>query len=398
MRGAGSDQPHLQLLWAVLRIDRPLELDLGDLIRCQVVSREFARLAFAHVTHLDQPATAALHGSWWQPARLVSVQAAALQRTAMPAATELPQLRSLQLALDASHEPLDLQPLSALQRLQELQVAGGQTANAAHLPVLRSLVIDPDWAGLRSVLRQSLLTSLTLHVDGGSCYNPSGAACQGVVSLPQLQSLTLFSMHLSGMGGAQALAPCTSLTHLALGFGGGCDCCDPSEDLDTCGLGPLTQLREVCLRYMGHEVELDALQLGSLPALQRLVLLAPQPFRGDGLVPAMLPAMPTPELEVQLDGLSWDAIVSLLGDLVAVQRAARKQSRACFAQLHLSGWPASPAPDDADDEIRAFLVRMLYYGVGVLCDGFVDCDDLWPSDGPDCSDSDGESGMDPMFM
>ena len=129
--GAGSDRTHLQLLWAVLRIDRPLGLDLRDLVRCQLVSREFAQLTLAHITHLDQPATAALHGNWWQPARLVSVQTAALQHAAMPAAAGLSKLRSLRLAVDAQYRVVDLQPLSALQRLQELQVTGGRTANAA---------------------------------------------------------------------------------------------------------------------------------------------------------------------------------------------------------------------------------------------------------------------------
>ena len=354
----------------MLRIGRPLGLDLGDLVRCQLVSREFARLTLAHATHLDLPPTAALHSSWWQPVGLVSVQTAALQHAAMPAVARLAQLRSLQLAVDPGREPLDLQSLSTLQRLQELQVTGGTSSNAEHLPLLRSLAFSPEGASLRALQRQTLLTTLTLHADGGGgCKGGTSgaAACQGVASLSQLRSLTLCSMLVSSMGGAQALAPCTSLTRLALGFGSACDCCDPSEDLASCGLAPLTQLREVCLRGMAHVRQLDALQLGSLPALERLVLLAPQPCSGDGFL-----AMPMPVLEVQLDGGSWHAVVSLLGRLVAVQRAARHHCQACFTVLQLSGWRTSPSPAKSRSEayIRILLGTLVSWGVRVESGGF----------------------------
>ena len=257
--------------------------------------------------------------------------------------------------------------------------------------LLRTLVFDPDRASLQSVQRQSLLTSLTLDMDGG-CHGghmfPEDA-CQGVASLMQLQSLTLSSMHFMSMGAAAGLAPCASLTHLTLSFVSCCEAYDPYENLDSCGLAPRKRLREVCLQDMAHEAELNSLQLGRLPALERLVLLAPQPFQGYGPPPAM----PMPVLEVRLDGLSWDLVSSLLGDLVAVQRAARQQAQACFSVLQLSGWPASPAPEHADARIQALLFRLVSWGVRVESDGVLHCPDL-PAELPAELSSSGEADSD----
>ena len=116
----------------MLRTGPPLGLDVFNLLRCSVVCQTMRRLIYVHVTHLELCAADMALG-WWQPAKLLSVTAASLNRAAVPAVALLTQLRSLEIQHASS---VDLQPLSALHRLTELHVLDCPASGLAGAPAL----------------------------------------------------------------------------------------------------------------------------------------------------------------------------------------------------------------------------------------------------------------------
>ena len=288
----------------------------------------------------------------------------------MPAAADLTRLRSLHIENVAT---VQLQPLSALQHLTNLRAPRGPASGLKHLPALRSLNVHPRHpSDLRSLSRQTRLTSLTLHTSASltrlciGCEADKWCAADytsGLATLSTLQALTLQSYHCNKMGAASALSACSSLRRLELDFHS-CDseCWDSYEDFAACSLARLTQLSSVCLRGMAHEAELEALDLAALPGLHRLVLSKPSPFSGDD---GEYPTISVRKLQVVFVEQSWEVIDDFLEDLVAVNRAARNQYRTTFSVLRLSGWPAESASAEQDSSIQSKLSRLLQRGVRI---------------------------------
>ena len=343
----------LELLWAVLRLDRPLGLELKDVIRCMATCKTMSALALPQLTHLDFTREDVAGMRWWQPARLWNVTAASLHHTSVPAAVQLRRLR--QLTIQAS-DVVELQPLSSLQRLTELQVLSYAAAELEHLPLLHSLTVNPyQPEELRALHRQRQLTALTLHADGYCCHCCDEELCapdfQAVCGLKSLHSLTLLSMHLSHMQGAQTLAACSALRRLQVEFGG-CDSWLPYEDLHVYGLSALTQLVEVCLSNAAHELLLQVLDTCSMPGLQTLVLKRPDPFFTG--VAALL-QLSVPLIEVQLEQQPWSSTECVLASLAGAHLAG-------FATVRLSGWPSDTAPTALLAYIRASILRLRQQG------------------------------------
>ena len=322
-------------------------------------------LLFAQVITVDYR-EADLHSrSWWQPAKLLSVTAASLSYSAVPAAAQLAQLRVLELTGD---DTVNVQPLSALHHLSQLRVYDGPATGLRHLPSLRSLSCDPyDDIDLDSLQRQTQLTALTLHVSGRSVTEAaeemSTTDLHGLCTLTALRELSLLSMHLSGEG-AGVLNTCSSLTRLDL------SCAsrgDPSFYcyLGFCCLRGLDQLKVVCLRDWSHEAELAALDLRELPGLQCLVLEEPSPLMFGRRHPYDLPNFPVPMLEVVFAAWGWDTIDDVLHNLARSHRAARRYQQPIYGVLRMCGWPAGTAPQG----IQASLNSLLRHRVRVETDG-----------------------------
>ena len=358
---AGMDESRHELLWAVLRLDRPMGLELCDLVRCSVVSRAFRELTAAHLVHLDFTTAASLLGrTWWQPSRLRSVTSACVRGSAVPQAAQPSQLRSLHLV---ASETVELRELSVLRHLTELHVMGSTAAGVECLPALRSLAVNPHKRpDLRALQHYTQLTALSLHTDG-SCTAAAANALNaasfvGLCSLSCLQTLSLHSMHMTMMGGAQALSSCKALTSLSLKFYS-CDCWQTSEDFISCSLAALTQLQAVSLHRMSHGLELDALDTHQMPGLQKLVLVSPSSFGGDGQPPDIR----TPLLELQLAGRSWPSIEYVLSVFADVHRRAHRLQRPSFTTLRLSGWPVQPALAAQETSMQTSLYLLLRHGV-----------------------------------
>ena len=310
-----------ELLYAVLRLDRPMQLSLRDLVNCALVSKAFRAAMYAHVTRLDFTAESVRRKVWWWPAKLCSVTEASLHGSALPGVAKLSQLRSLRLTATFH---MDLQPLRALQHLTELHVHGKSAAGMEYIPSLVSLALNPRRAAdMHALQQQTQLMHLVLHNDG-SCSNNKARRLsprhfQGLQSLSQLQSLSLLTSHLSSMGGASALLPCTALQHLALEYKA-CGCYDLCDDLNCSSLAPLSQLRAVTLHNMADEFELLALDTHLMPGLERLVLVEPRPFSGEGDGP---PHIAVPALEVQFGGQDWASVAEFMADLASVHKEAK---------------------------------------------------------------------------
>ena len=290
---------------------------------------------------------------------------ATLRGDSVPAAAQLTRLCSLHIE---STTTVHLQPLSALQHLTELRVPSGPASGLKHLPALHSLCVHPRHpSDMRSLSRQTGLTSLILHAAASrfcvGCEIDKWCAADyaSLASLTGLQELRLLSYHCTQMGGASTLAGGCGLRRLDLTFESCGDCWDCYADFDSCGLTSLTQLREVCLRDMGHELELEALDVLFMPSLQKLVLQKPSPFSGED----EFPAIRVPTLEVVFVDQSWGIIQDVLSDLTAVNRTARREQQDTFSVLRLSGWPAISAPEGLDTGIQNNLSRLVRHGVRI---------------------------------
>ena len=203
-------------------------------------------------------------------------QPARLRAAGLPA---LRALTSLTLEHGAALAPLDLRPLSVLQRLEVLRVAGAATGLHS-LPPLRQLEVNPCSPDeLQALGTQTCLEWLGLAHDpsplncpGAVAYSPADFV--GLCSLPGLQCLSCYDLHLDLLDGGRRLTCCSTLCHLHVKFQW-CGCCD--TNLDASGLAGLTQLSRLSLSWADEGI-LESLDSALLSSHDRLTLDPPLPF------------------------------------------------------------------------------------------------------------------------
>ena len=357
-----------ELLWAVLRLGRPLGLDAQDLLRCYVSSRALREAVWPHVTELDCLDARVTTQCWWQPARLCSVTEACLDFSTVPQLPALGHLRVLTLE-GASGNVVDLSPLSSLVRMEKLYVRVPATGvDALALPLLQHLQVHPGTtADMLALAAQTQLTSLALaHLpsDAGLCQQREAYtedAFSGICRLTGLEFLNMLTWHLPLAGGGRSLAALSSLDNLELGCFA-CACRDDEPDLS--GLSALTQLTALRLTapQAWHYAGLD---LALLPGLDTLHLRWPGPFQA--LCPEFnleLPHFAAPVLVLSfLHG--WQDAVEVLCDVRAAHKHWRRLGAASFDLLDIEEWPQAVCPAEIQAGVKDILASFERHDVEV---------------------------------
>ena len=358
------------MLWAVLRMGRPLDLSLRDVLNCAATCKALRELAWEHCETLEYLGSDLHNTRWWQEcARLCSVTHARLDVSAAPRLASFSHLRSLQLLTeDHAGVLVDLQPLSSLQQLDVLDVAPPATGVQA-LPPVRRLQINPGTAqDLRDLGQHTQLVFLAVahsNNEDGECQNPQAYQPEdfaGICSLPLLEELDMYLYHLPMVGNGTSLVTCPSLRDLDLGCFS-CSCIDPEVNLAE--LAVLTQLTALCLSF-ATAWELDSLVLDSMPALRVLQLQWPEPFVAETEeMGCELPHFCVPCLWVTfIASERWSAVQQALADILAAHKHWLRRGAASFTLLSVEEWPTPPCPAETEAVIQKLLRKFVRSNVG----------------------------------
>ena len=353
-----------ELLWAVLRLGRPLQLTLRDTLVCQAVCKALHAAASEHLTQLNYTGEDLLTRPWWRPHQLRSVTSAVLDVCALPQLGTLTALRSLHLP-SLEYAVVNLQPLSSLRRLEDLHVAS-PASGVSSLPLLTRLQLNPCTAeDLQALGLQTRLEWLALEHYGCPNSTPqlSREHFKGVRSLSNLSHLELWAQHLAQLGGVTSLAACSSLQHVSL-YLLECSCRDLGEDTGACSLASLTHLTSLLLGGAQCPTDFDRMGIDQLRSLQTLQLEFP--WLDSGLVANSPHLRHVPCLELQFIQQDWNDVCQVITELNAVHLQRQDQGGANqLTVLRLSGWPSGPAPETALDTINHALGAFVMHGVCV---------------------------------